>query len=372
MKTKLMTLQDATGFFRDGMTIMVGGFMGIGTPSRLVEALLESGVRDLTLIANDTAFVDTGIGPLIVNGRVRKVIASHIGTNPETGRRMISGEMDVVLVPQGTLIEQIRCGGAGLGGFLTPTGVGTVVEEGKQTLTLDGKTWLLERPLRADLALIRAHRCDTLGNLTYQLSARNFNPLIALAADITLVEPDELVETGELQADSTTEALGALRPAFDKAGTVTAGNASGINDGAAALVIMEESAALAAGLTPLARIKSYASGGVPPALMGMGPVPATQKALQLAGLQLADIDLIEANEAFAAQFLAVGKNLGFDSEKVNVNGGAIALGHPIGASGARILVTLLHAMQARDKTLGLATLCIGGGQGIAMVIERLN
>ncbi len=201
MKTKLMTLQDATGFFRDGMTIMVGGFMGIGAPSRLVEALLESGVRDLTLIANDTAFVDTGIGPLIVNGRVRKVIASHIGTNPETGRRMISGEMDVVLVPQGTLIEQIRCGGAGLGGFLTPTGVGTVVEEGKQTLTLDGKTWLLERPLRADLALIRAHRCDTLGNLTYHLSARNFNPLIALAADITLVEPDELVETGELQPD---------------------------------------------------------------------------------------------------------------------------------------------------------------------------
>ena len=174
------------------------------------------------------------------------------------------------------------------------------------------------------------------------------------------------------KANSTAEALGALRPAFDKAGTVTAGNASGINDGAAALVIMEESAALAAGLTPLARIKSYASGGVPPALMGMGPVPATQKALQLAGLQLADIDLIEANEAFAAQFLAVGKTLGFDPEKVNVNGGAIALGHPIGASGARILVTLLHAMQARDKTLGLATLCIGGGQGIAMVFERLN
>ena len=174
------------------------------------------------------------------------------------------------------------------------------------------------------------------------------------------------------KANSTAEALGALRPAFDKAGTVTAGNASGINDGAAALVIMEESAALAADLTPLARIKSYASGGVPPALMGMGPVPATQTALHLAGIQLAYIDLIEANEAFAAQFLAVGKTLGFDPEKVNVNGGAIALGHPIGASGARILVTLLHAMQARDKTLGLATLCIGGGQGIAMVIERLN
>lgn len=201
MKTKLITLQDAAGSFRDGMTIMVGGFMGVGTPPRLVEALLESGVRDLTLIANDTAFVDTGIGPLIVNGRVSKVIASHIGTNPETGRRMIAGEMDVQLVPQGTLIEQIRCGGAGLGGFLTPTGVGTIVEEGKQTMTLEGKTWLLERPLRADLALIRAHRSDMLGNLTYQLSARNFNPLIALAADITLVEPDEMVETGELQPD---------------------------------------------------------------------------------------------------------------------------------------------------------------------------
>ncbi|MDM3374878.1 acetate CoA-transferase subunit alpha [Citrobacter sp. Cb010] len=201
MKTKLITLQDAAGFFRDGMTIMVGGFMGVGTPPRLVEALLESGVRDLTLIANDTAFVDTGIGTLIVNGRVSKVIASHIGTNPETGRRMIAGEMDVQLVPQGTLIEQIRCGGAGLGGFLTPTGVGTIVEEGKQTMTLEGKTWLLERPLRADLALIRAHRSDMLGNLTYQLSARNFNPLIALAADITLVEPDEMVETGELQPD---------------------------------------------------------------------------------------------------------------------------------------------------------------------------
>ena len=174
------------------------------------------------------------------------------------------------------------------------------------------------------------------------------------------------------KADSTAEGLAALRPAFDKTGTVTAGNASGINDGAAALVVMEESAALAAGLKPLARIKAWASGGVAPAMMGMGPVPATQKALQLSGLQLSDIDLIEANEAFAAQFLAVGKTLGFDPQKVNVNGGAIALGHPIGASGARILVTLLHALQARDQTLGLATLCIGGGQGIAMIVKRMN
>ncbi|HCU0293654.1 TPA: acetyl-CoA C-acetyltransferase [Citrobacter sedlakii] len=190
---------------------------------------------------------------------------------------------------------------------------------------------------------------------------------------VTSRKKTAVVERDEFpKADCTAEGLAGLRPAFDKAGTVTAGNASGINDGAAALIVMDESAALAAGLKPLARIKAYASGGVAPALMGMGPVPATQKALQQCGLALSDIDLIEANEAFAAQFLAVGKTLGFDPQKVNVNGGAIALGHPIGASGARILVTLLHALSARDKTLGLATLCIGGGQGIAMIVERMN
>ena len=184
---------------------------------------------------------------------------------------------------------------------------------------------------------------------------------------------DITVDTDEFpKAGTTAEGLAKLRPAFSKDGTVTAGNASGINDGAAALVVMSESHARQLGLTPLARIRGYASGGVAPALMGMGPVPATLNVLKKTGLALSDIDLIEANEAFAAQFLAVGKTLGFDTEKVNVYGGAIALGHPIGASGARILVTLLHALQARNKTLGLATLCIGGGQGTAMIIERLN
>ncbi|VTR19830.1 Acetyl-CoA acetyltransferase [Serratia fonticola] len=184
---------------------------------------------------------------------------------------------------------------------------------------------------------------------------------------------DIVVDTDEFpKAATTAEGLVKLRPAFSKDGSVTAGNASGINDGAAALVVMAESHARQLGLIPLARIRGYASGGVAPALMGMGPVPATLNALKKTGLALADIDLIEANEAFAAQFLAVGKTLGFAEEKVNVNGGAIALGHPIGASGARILVTLLHALQARDKTLGLATLCIGGGQGTAMIIERLS
>ncbi|MBI0180723.1 MULTISPECIES: acetyl-CoA C-acetyltransferase [Snodgrassella] len=172
------------------------------------------------------------------------------------------------------------------------------------------------------------------------------------------------------KADSTTEGLAKLRPAFKKDGTVTAGNSSGINDGAAALVLMSETRAKELGLKPLAYIRSYASGGVDPSIMGMGPVPATRLALQKAALQLSDIDLIEANEAFAAQFLGVGRELNFDMDKTNIHGGAIALGHPIGASGARILVTLLYSMLHRDKQLGLATLCIGGGQGTAVILER--
>lgn len=171
---------------------------------------------------------------------------------------------------------------------------------------------------------------------------------------------------------TSAESLAKLRTAFKKeGGTVTAGNASGINDGAAALLLMSESKAKELGLAPLARIRSYASAGVDPKVMGLGPIPAVKKALQKAGLSLADIDLIEANEAFASQALGVSKELGFDMNKVNLNGGAIALGHPIGASGARILVTLLYGMQARKAKTGLATLCIGGGQGIAMVVEQV-
>ena len=173
------------------------------------------------------------------------------------------------------------------------------------------------------------------------------------------------------RAEATAEGLAKLKPAFRADGTVTAGNSSGINDGAAAVMVMAESKARELGLQPLARIRSYASAGVDPALMGLGPVPATQKALQKAGLSLADIDLIEANEAFAAQFLGVGRELNFDMDKTNVHGGAIALGHPIGASGTRILVSLLYGLRKRDVQLGLATLCIGGGQGIAMIVERM-
>jgi acetyl-CoA C-acetyltransferase len=183
---------------------------------------------------------------------------------------------------------------------------------------------------------------------------------------------DVIFDTDEyVKANTSMETLSSLKPAFKKDGSVTAGNASGINDGAAALVVMSAEKARALGLSPPARIRSYGEGGVDPSMMGIGPVSAVCKALRKANLTIEDIDLIEANEAFAAQFLAVGNELKFVKEKVNVNGGAIALGHPIGASGARILVTLLHAMEQRNAKLGLATLCIGGGQGVATIIERL-
>ena len=169
---------------------------------------------------------------------------------------------------------------------------------------------------------------------------------------------------------TTMDVLGKLRPAFKKDGVVTAGNASGVNDGAAALVLMDAGLAAERGLSPLARIVGWASAGVEPDVMGLGPIPATRKALEKAGWTVADLDQIEANEAFAAQFLAVGRELGFSLDNVNVNGGAIALGHPIGASGARILVTLLHTLKRKGQSRGLATLCIGGGQGIAMLVER--
>lgn len=198
MRNKLIKLTDVSAHLKDGMSIMFGGFMGVGTPPLLVQCILDKGVKDLTLIGNDTAFIDSGVGPLIANHHARKVIASHIGTNPETGRQMIAGETEVVLVPQGTLAEQIRCGGAGLGGILTPTGVGTVVEEGKQKLTVNGRQYLLETPLRADLAIVKAHRADKMGNLVFDYAARNFNPLIALAADVVIVEADEVVEVGEI------------------------------------------------------------------------------------------------------------------------------------------------------------------------------
>jgi len=195
---KMRSLTEAMASVKDGMTIMVGGFLGVGSPDLLLEELIKNGVKDLTLIANDTSFEGQDYGELIVNKLVKKVYTSHIGTNRETGRQMNANELEVILTPQGTLAEQIRAAGAGLGAVVTPTGIGTVVEEGKQTLEIDGKRFLVEKPLKADVALIRAKKADKSGNLIYDKSARNFNPIMAMAADLVIVQADEIVESGEL------------------------------------------------------------------------------------------------------------------------------------------------------------------------------
>jgi acetate CoA/acetoacetate CoA-transferase alpha subunit len=198
---KLIQCDELSPRFRSGMRLMFGGFMGVGTPSGLVAALLAAEVTDLTLIGNDTATADSGVGPLIAQHRVKHLIVSHIGGNPLAGQQMIAGTLDVELVPQGTLAERIRCGGAGLGGVLTPTGLGTSVQDGKTVVNVGGRDYLLELPLRADVAIVKAHRADHMGNLTYYRSERNFNPLIALAADIVIVEVEEIVDTGAIDPD---------------------------------------------------------------------------------------------------------------------------------------------------------------------------
>lgn len=198
---KLISVEEAVNMIQDGMTIMVGGFLGCRNPYVLVDALVAKGVKDITLIANDTSFPEVGIGKLIVNKQVKKLIASHIGTNKETGNQMNSGELEVELVPQGTLAERIRAAGAGLGGILTPTGLGTVVAEGKDIITVDGREFLLEKPLKADIALIVGAKVDKKGNVRYKKATRNFNPLMATAAEIVIVEADEIVEVGEIDPD---------------------------------------------------------------------------------------------------------------------------------------------------------------------------
>ncbi|MCB2290226.1 acetate CoA-transferase subunit alpha [Clostridium sp. CS001] len=199
---KVVSLDQIRPLLKDGMSIMIGGFLACGTPENLIDLIIETNVKDLTIIANDTSFVEVGIGKLIVNGQVKKVIASHIGTNAETGRLMTEGKMEVELVPQGTLIERIRAAGAGLGGVLTPTGVGTMVEEGKQKLTIEGKEYLLELPIKADLALVYASVVDEIGNALYYGTTRNFNPTIATAAETVIVEAQSIVKVGEMDPNN--------------------------------------------------------------------------------------------------------------------------------------------------------------------------
>jgi acetate CoA/acetoacetate CoA-transferase alpha subunit len=196
-----IALDKAVAMIPDGASLMIGGFMAVGTSERLMDELVRQGKRNLTVIANDNAMPGKGIGKLVSAGLVRKTIASHIGLNPETQKKLIDGSMQVELVPQGTLVERIRAAGYGLGGVLTPTGIGTVVEEGKQKISVDGREFLVEKPLRADFALVQAFLADYQGNLTYMLTARNFNPVMAMAAETVIVDAEHIVPVGVIPPD---------------------------------------------------------------------------------------------------------------------------------------------------------------------------
>ncbi len=198
MKNKLITIDEVVSKIKDGMTIMVGGFLGNGSPHGIIEAISKSSIRNLTVICNDSGFPDKGVGVLIVNKQVKKIITSHIGTNPHTIDQFNAKEIEVEFNPQGTLAERVRAGGAGLGGVLTPTGLGTVVADGKQIIKIDDKEFLLEKPLRADVAIIAANYCDEEGNLVYLGTNQNFNPIMATAADVVIAEVEEIKPTGEI------------------------------------------------------------------------------------------------------------------------------------------------------------------------------
>jgi acetate CoA/acetoacetate CoA-transferase alpha subunit len=201
MKSALKVIE-AAEMIGDAAVLLIGGFMGVGSPHRLIDCLAERGLRDLTIVANDTAMPGRGIGKLITAGCVSRAIVSHTGLNPETQQKMIAGEIAVDLVPQGTLVERIRAGGVGLGGVLTATGVGTLVADGKQVVTVNGKDYLLEEPIRGDFALIAARQADYVGNLEYSLTAHNFNPIMAMAADTVIAEPQNIVPVGVIPPDA--------------------------------------------------------------------------------------------------------------------------------------------------------------------------
>ncbi|MGT2887529.1 CoA transferase subunit A [Streptococcus didelphis] len=201
LKDKMIPIEEAIGKINDGATIMVGGFMTNGSPEALIDALVKKGSKDLTLICNDAGFIDKGVGKLLKAGQLKKLYATHIGLNREAGRQMNEGELEVELIPQGSFAEKIRIGGFGIGGFYTPTGVGTLVEEGKELKVIDGKTYLLELPFKADFALILANKADQLGNLQYSGSENNFNALMAACAKTTIVQAREVLAKGQLQAE---------------------------------------------------------------------------------------------------------------------------------------------------------------------------
>ena len=314
------------------------------SPALTINAVCGSGLKAVMLAAQAVAWGDSEI--VIAGGQENMSASPHVLLGSRDGQRMGDWKMVDSMIVDGLwdVYNQYHMG-------ITAENV--------------AKAHGITRDMQDALALAsqqKAAAAQDAGRFTdeivpFSMAQKKGDPLVFAA--------DEY-----LNRKTNAEALAGLRPAFDKAGGVTAGNASGLNDGAAAVMVMSAKKAAALGLTPLGRIASFATSGLDPALMGMGPVPASQKALARAGWSAADLDLLEINEAFAAQACAVNQQMGWDTSKVNVNGGAIAIGHPIGASGCRILVTLLHEMQRRNAKKGIASLCIGGGMGVALTIER--
>jgi acetyl-CoA C-acetyltransferase len=336
-------LQAGTGQNPARQAVIKGG-LGHGVPAMTINKVCGSGLKAVMLAAQAIRDGDAEI--VIAGGQESMSLSPHVLPNSRDGQRM--GDWKLV----DTMITD---------------GLWDVYNQYHMGITAENvaKKYGISREQQDALAFASQSKAAAAQD------AGHFKDEIVPVAipqkkgDAILFDADEFINR-----KSTPEALAGLRPAFDKAGSVTAGNASGLNDGAAGVVVMSAAKADALGLKPLGRIASYASAGLDPAFMGMGPVPAARKALERAGWKAADLDLLEVNEAFAAQACAVNQEMGWDTARVNVNGGAIAIGHPIGASGARILVTLLHEMQRRNAKKGIASLCIGGGMGVALTIER--
>lgn len=322
--------------------------------------------------------IHAGIPIEVPSYTVNKVCGSGLKTVALAAQAILAGDADIILAGGTENMSQApyilkgarwgqRMGDGTIEDYMVHDGLWDIFNDYHMGITAENVAaqWNITREEQDKFALTSQQRAEKAIK-----SGRFKDEIVPVSVpqrkgDPIIVDTDEHPRFG-----TTLEGLAKLKPAFKKDGTVTAGNASGINDGAAALVVMSKEKAEELGIKPLATIVSYASAGVDPKIMGTGPIPASRKALEKANMTVADLDLVEANEAFAAQSLAVVKDLGLDPEKTNVNGGAIALGHPIGASGARILVTLLHEMAKRDAKTGLATLCIGGGQGIALIVKR--
>jgi acetyl-CoA C-acetyltransferase len=314
------------------------------TPALTINAVCGSGLKAVMLAAQSIAYGDSEI--VIAGGQENMSASPHVLLGSRDGQRMGDWKMIDSMIVDGLwdVYNQYHMG-------ITAENVAKahgITREMQDALSLASQQ-------KAAAAQDAGRFVDEI--VPFSIAQKKGDPIVFSA--------DEF-----LNRKTNADALAGLRPAFDKAGSVTAGNASGINDGAAAVMVMKASKAAALGLTPMGRIASFATSGLDPAMMGMGPVPASQKALARAGWKAQDLDLLEINEAFAAQACAVNNQMGWDTSKVNVNGGAIAIGHPIGASGCRILVTLLHEMQRRNAKKGIASLCIGGGMGVALTIER--